>query len=76
MLCGFAGTSERVCLISGTIESIMAVLDFITFKIREKPDKPGVEHDAKMGEREKQVSLIVPRDCCSRHHIQPFLNSD
>ncbi|XP_073994185.1 RNA-binding protein Nova-1-like protein passilla [Rhodnius prolixus] len=56
----YPGTSERVCLISGTIESIMAVLDFITFKIREKPDKPGVEHDAKMGEREKQLKILVP----------------
>uniref|UniRef100_A0A023F1K7 Putative rna-binding protein nova1/pasilla n=1 Tax=Triatoma infestans TaxID=30076 RepID=A0A023F1K7_TRIIF len=56
----YPGTSERVCLISGTIESIMAVLDFMTFKIREKPDKPGVEHDGKIGEREKQVKILVP----------------
>ncbi|XP_014277542.1 RNA-binding protein Pasilla [Halyomorpha halys] len=59
----YPGTSERVCLISGNIDSIMEVLDFITFKIREKPDlncKGGVEHDLKGGEREKQVKILVP----------------
>lgn len=40
----------------------MEVLDFITFKIREKPDlncKAGVEHDLKGGEREKQVIMNI-----------------
>ena len=56
----FTGTSERVCLISGSIESIMDVLDFISSKIREKPDlnsKQGLDHELKGGDREKQVLL-------------------
>ncbi|KAL1130172.1 hypothetical protein AAG570_013110 [Ranatra chinensis] len=59
----YPGTSERVCLISGNIESIMEVLDFINGKIREKPDlvsKQGLEHEIKGGEREKQVKILVP----------------
>lgn len=53
------GTSERVCLISGNRSSIMEVLDFITYKIREKPDinsKTGSENEqCKGNERERQV---------------------
>lgn len=57
------GTTERVCLISGTAEGIMTVLDFIMDKIREKPDltKPLTEADAKQQqERDKQVKILVP----------------
>ncbi|XP_014260664.1 RNA-binding protein Nova-1 isoform X2 [Cimex lectularius] len=59
----YPGTTERVCLISGNIDSIMEALDFITYKIREKPDlsgKIGSECDAKIGDREKQVKILVP----------------
>lgn len=57
------GTSERVCLISGTVDGILTVLDFIIDKIREKPDmtKALTEADAKQAaERDKQVKVLVP----------------
>lgn len=57
------GTTERVCLISGNMDGIMTVLDFIMDKIREKPDltKPLNEADAKQQqERDKQVKILVP----------------
>jgi RNA-binding protein Nova len=58
------GTSERVCLISGSIDAIMAVLIFIMEKIKEKPDpnaKPAIDFDNKTAaEREKQVKILVP----------------
>lgn len=53
-----SGTSERVCLISGSMEAIMSVLTFIMEKIREKPDhvvKGEMENKTGM-ERDKQVS--------------------
>ncbi|XP_026478031.1 RNA-binding protein Nova-1 isoform X2 [Ctenocephalides felis] len=34
----YPGTSERVCLITGSVDAIMQVLDFIMDRIREKPD--------------------------------------
>lgn len=57
-----AGTTERVCLITGSVEAIMAVMDFIMDKIREKPDlKPPIETDGKlMQDRDKQVKILVP----------------
>lgn len=58
-----AGTTERVCLISGNVDGILTVLDFIMDKIREKPDltKPLNEADAKQQqERDKQVKILVP----------------
>lgn len=55
------GTSERVCLITGTVDAIMAVLIFIMEKIREKPDmnaKQAIDFDNKTSaERDKQVGL-------------------
>ncbi|XP_050069098.1 RNA-binding protein Pasilla isoform X1 [Anopheles maculipalpis] len=59
----YPGTTERICLISGTVEGILTVLDFITDKIREKPDitKALTEADAKQAqERDKQVKILVP----------------
>ncbi|XP_059480444.1 RNA-binding protein Pasilla isoform X2 [Neocloeon triangulifer] len=60
----YPGTSERVCLISGSIDAIMAVLIFIMEKIKEKPDpnaKPAIDFDNKTAaEREKQVKILVP----------------
>ncbi len=54
----FAGTTERVCLISGNAESIRKVHSFIMDRIREKPDlsspKSGGEGDHKF-DRHKQV---------------------
>lgn len=55
------GTSERVCLITGNVDAIMAVLIFIMEKIREKPDmnaKQAIDFDNKTSaERDKQVGL-------------------
>jgi len=56
----FAGTTERVCLITGTVDAIMEVMEFIMDKIREKPDltsKTTVDFDSgkATAERDKQV---------------------
>lgn len=59
-----------MCLITGSVDAIMAVLEFVMEKIREKPDlsKPLVDAaasggavDAKiMQDRDKQVKILVP----------------
>ena len=60
----YPGTNERVCLITGNIESVSTLLDFIMDKIRHKPDpnaKPAIDFDNKVSaEREKQVKAIIP----------------
>ncbi|XP_049817624.1 RNA-binding protein Pasilla isoform X3 [Aethina tumida] len=59
----YPGTSERVCLITGSVDAIMSVMEFIMEKIKEKPDltKSLVEGDNKMmQERDKQVKILVP----------------
>ncbi|XP_014212040.1 RNA-binding protein Nova-1 isoform X2 [Copidosoma floridanum] len=60
----YPGTAERVCLITGSVESIMAVMDFIMEKIHEKPDlmsKAAAEFEStkSASEREKQVSPVL-----------------
>ncbi|CAH0690417.1 unnamed protein product [Spodoptera exigua] len=58
------GTTERACLITGSVDGIMVVLDFIMDKIKEKPElvKPFPEGvDTKMPQdRDKQVKILVP----------------
>lgn len=52
-----------MCLITGSVDAIMIVADFIAEKIREKPDltKPLVETESKlMQDRDKQVKILVP----------------
>ncbi|XP_045028237.1 RNA-binding protein Nova-2 isoform X2 [Daphnia magna] len=60
----YPGTTERVCLIKGTTESVMSMLTFICEKIRDKPDpnaKPAMDFDSKTpAERDKQVKILVP----------------
>ncbi|XP_037072522.1 RNA-binding protein Nova-1-like [Pollicipes pollicipes] len=60
----YPGTTERVCLITGSLEAVMQVLLFVQEKIREKPDpngKPAIDFDNKMmAERDKQVKILVP----------------
>ncbi|KAH8243480.1 hypothetical protein KR032_007759 [Drosophila birchii] len=59
----FLGTTERVCLITGSTEAIMVVLEFIMDKIREKPDLTTKIIDAESKqtqERDKQVKILVP----------------
>lgn len=58
----YPGTTERVCLITGSVEAIMNVLDFIMNKIKEKPDmaKSLIDSESKMHERERQVKILVP----------------
>ncbi|KAF9412406.1 hypothetical protein HW555_009075 [Spodoptera exigua] len=57
-------TTERACLITGSVDGIMVVLDFIMDKIKEKPElvKPFPEGvDTKMPQdRDKQVKILVP----------------
>ncbi|XP_017010927.2 RNA-binding protein Pasilla isoform X1 [Drosophila takahashii] len=59
----YPGTTERVCLITGSTEAIMVVLEFIMDKIREKPDLTNKIVDAESKqtqERDKQVKILVP----------------
>ncbi|XP_037963355.1 RNA-binding protein Pasilla isoform X4 [Plutella xylostella] len=60
----YPGTTERACLITGSVEGIMVVLEFIMEKIKEKPElvKPFPDAaDAKMPQdRDKQVKILVP----------------
>lgn len=58
----YPGTTERVCLITGSVEAILRVVEFIMTKIREKPDltKTMVDSENKMHERDKQVKILVP----------------
>ncbi|GAB6020511.1 hypothetical protein CHUAL_003196 [Chamberlinius hualienensis] len=60
----YPGTTERVCLITGTAEAIIMVHSFVMEKIREKPDpnaKPAIDFDSKQpAEREKQSKILVP----------------
>lgn len=59
-----SGTTERVCLISGTVEGIIRIHEFIMEKIKEKPDpnaKMAIDFDHKQpAEREKQVRKCPP----------------
>ncbi|THD18794.1 RNA-binding protein Nova-1 [Fasciola hepatica] len=59
----YPGTTERVCLIIGTIESILRVFQYISEKIYEKPESL-LRIAAKGGrmptERHKQVKILVP----------------
>lgn len=72
------GTTERVCLIKGTTESVMSMLYFIMEKIRDKPDpnaKPAMDFDSKTpAERDKQVKILVPNStaglCLTEHHTR------
>ncbi|KZC06300.1 RNA-binding protein Nova-1 [Dufourea novaeangliae] len=61
----YPGTTERICLITGSLEAIMSVMDFIMDKIREKPDltsKTTVDFESgkTTAERDKQVKILVP----------------
>ncbi|XP_042901937.1 RNA-binding protein Pasilla [Parasteatoda tepidariorum] len=60
----YPGTRERVCLITGSVEAILHIHDFIMEKIKEKPDpnaKLAIDFDHKQpAEREKQVKILVP----------------
>ncbi|XP_055677079.1 RNA-binding protein Pasilla isoform X2 [Lutzomyia longipalpis] len=56
----YPGTSERICLITGSSEAIMTVLDFIMDKIREKPDLSAEKSGDTKQERDKQVKILVP----------------
>lgn len=61
--CPNSGTMERICLITGSVESILNVLDFIMEKIREKPDmtpKLNEMEQKQTQERDKQVKILVP----------------
>jgi len=60
----YPGTSERVCLITGSPDAIATIVHFLNTKIKEKPDpnaKPAIDFDNKIAaEREKQMKVIVP----------------
>ncbi|XP_067010983.1 RNA-binding protein Pasilla [Anabrus simplex] len=61
----YPGTSERVCLITGSVDAIMDVIVFIMEKIKEKPDMHAkqvlayADHD-KQGGSQIQLKILVP----------------
>lgn len=61
------GTNERVCLISGSVDGVLRINEFIMEKIKEKPDpnaKMAIDFDNKQpAEREKQVCLSNLINC-------------
>ncbi|GFN94504.1 RNA-binding protein nova-1 [Plakobranchus ocellatus] len=61
----YPGTTERICLIMGSPESVRQVNSFIMEKIREKPESnpasPTKPDDAKNNfERHRQVKVLIP----------------
>lgn len=66
-MCVFAGTTERVCLIQGTVEALNGVHDFIAEKVREMPQSTQKTEPVSIlqpqttvnPDRVKQVSLTV-----------------
>ncbi|KAA3679377.1 RNA-binding protein Nova [Paragonimus westermani] len=59
----YPGTTERVCLIMGTIESILKVFQYISEKIYEKPElllRTTAKGSRMPAERHKQVKILVP----------------
>lgn len=60
----YPGTTERVCLLTGSPEGISDVIDFINDKIRERPDphaRVAMDFDSKVcAERDKQLKIIIP----------------
>ncbi|KAJ8044830.1 RNA-binding protein Nova-1 [Holothuria leucospilota] len=58
----YPGTSERVALLTGTVEALNSVAHFIIEKVRESPQlglKAGVENIT-TPERARQVKVVVP----------------
>lgn len=56
----FPGTSERVCLITGSVEAVRKVHIFIMEKIREKPEpNPKLDENKSTYERHRQVKLVL-----------------
>ncbi|XP_075222497.1 RNA-binding protein Nova-1-like protein passilla isoform X2 [Lycorma delicatula] len=55
----YPGTSERVCLISGNVDAIMAVLIFIMEKIKEKPELSGGSGGKPQGSGTTSLDLDV-----------------
>ncbi|CAI9734609.1 RNA-binding protein Nova-1-like isoform X2 [Octopus vulgaris] len=57
----YPGTSERVCLITGSVEAVRKVHTFIMEKIREKPEpNPKLDENKSTYERHRQVKILVP----------------
>ncbi|KAL3307920.1 RNA-binding protein Nova-1, partial [Cichlidogyrus casuarinus] len=53
-------TSDRVCIITGTIKSVLQVYQYISEKIYQKPDTPVRESNREIISRHKQVKILVP----------------
>lgn len=66
-VCVCVGTTERVCLIQGTVEALNGVHDFIAEKVREMPQSTQKTEPVSIlqpqttvnPDRVKQVSLIL-----------------
>ncbi|KAF6777973.1 hypothetical protein AHF37_02276 [Paragonimus kellicotti] len=58
----YPGTTERVCLIVGSIDGVMCVHNYIMERIMEKPDpNPHATCEGRLNvERHKQVKILVP----------------
>lgn len=58
----YPGTTERVCLITGSPEAVRTVHNFVMEKIRDKPDQGSRNESdgSRHQERHKQVKILVP----------------
>ncbi|CAH8487686.1 unnamed protein product [Heterobilharzia americana] len=58
----YPGTTERVCLIVGTLEACMQLHDYVMKKISERPQNVAIIGTAGVNcvERHKQVKILVP----------------
>ncbi|PAA71737.1 hypothetical protein BOX15_Mlig000459g1 [Macrostomum lignano] len=58
----YPGTTERVCLIQGSLDSVKTVCFYVMEKTLEKPDpNPKLAGDGKLNvERHKQMKILVP----------------
>lgn len=77
-MCVCAGTTERVCLIQGTVEALNGVHDFIAEKVREMPQSTQKTEPVSIlqpqttvnPDRVKQVSLLLTILCFLSNQIQ------
>lgn len=58
----YPGTTERICLIMGSLDDVMCVHNYIMDRIMEKPDpNPHATCEGRLNvERHKQVKILVP----------------
>lgn len=83
-VCVCAGTTERVCLIQGTVEALNGVHDFIAEKVREMPQSTQKTEPVSIlqpqttvnPDRVKQVSLTLCLFCSVLFYKNPKLKTE